>query len=129
DDHFELWGPPPHLIDKHKLPGMPRHGIGRALKVSKEQIIALLTALKLFTSGAYDRELADMRRWLQQTADGLSAAPVQCHIHGAAADESLSMLEITIDERALGRSATDVCRRLRQGKPPVQVGHGKLAER
>src|SRR5208282_4895402 len=42
DDHFELWEPPPALIDKSKLAGMPRHGIGRALKVSKEQIAALL---------------------------------------------------------------------------------------
>jgi len=128
DDHFELWDPPPHLVDKHKLPGMPRHGIGRALKVSKEQIIALLTALKLFTGGAYDRELADMRRWLQQVAEGLAAAPVQCHIHVPPDGESLSTLEIIVDDQALGRSATEVCRRLRAGKPPVQVGHGKLAE-
>ena len=51
DDHFELWEPPAELIDRSRLAGMPRHGIGRALKVSKEQIVALLTALKLFTSG------------------------------------------------------------------------------
>ena len=69
DDHFDLWEPPPNLIDKAKLPGIPRHGIGRALKVSKEQIAALLTALKLFTSGAYDRELAEMERLLKRIAD------------------------------------------------------------
>src|SRR5207247_3523684 len=43
DDHFELWDPPANLIDKTKLPGMPRHGLGRGFKVSKEQIAALLT--------------------------------------------------------------------------------------
>src|SRR2546429_5996556 len=44
DDHYELWEPPEELIDKRRLGGIPRHGIGRALKVAKEQIIALLTA-------------------------------------------------------------------------------------
>ena len=79
DDHLELWEPPASLMDKHKLAGMPRHGIGRALKVSKEQIAALLTALKLFTSGAYDLELAGMSRMLQQIVNALTTWPVRCH--------------------------------------------------
>ena len=80
DDHFELWEPPAALIDKQKLAGIPRHGIGRALKVSKEQIAALLTALQLFTSGAYDRELVDMSHWLQQIAGALAKVPMRCHM-------------------------------------------------
>ncbi len=128
DDHFELWEPPPHLIDKKRLPGLPRHGIGRALKVSKEQIIALLTALKLFTSGAYDKELAERRRWLEQIADGLRGLPVRSEMIVPADRESLPLLELTLEEGKLGRSAWDVCRRLRGGKPPVHAGHGKLAE-
>lgn len=128
DDHFELWDPPAHLVYKHCLPGMPRHGIGRALKVSKEQIIALLTALKMFTSGAYEKELAGMRRWLQQVADGLSGSHGRCQLFVPADGESMPILEIELDESALGRSALEVCRNLRNGKPPVQVGHGKLDE-
>ena len=58
DDHLELWNPPASLIDKTKLRGIPRHGIGRGFKVSKEEIIALLVALQLFTSGAYDEEVS-----------------------------------------------------------------------
>ena len=80
DDYFELWESPPTLIDKTRLKGMPRHGIGRALKVSKEQIAALLTALQLFGSGAYDRELTDMRRHLQRLADGLAGLPIVCRV-------------------------------------------------
>src|SRR5438105_8425641 len=66
DDHFELWEPPAHLIDKSRLAGLPRHGIGRTCKVSKEQILALLTALRLFVSGDHDAELAEKRRFLEQ---------------------------------------------------------------
>jgi D-glucosaminate-6-phosphate ammonia-lyase len=127
DDHFELWDPPPHLVEKKQLRGLPRHGIGRALKVSKEQIIALLTALKLYTSGAYDRELAGMRDRLGEVAAALSGTAGKPRLIPSDG-ESLPLLEIDVDAKALGRSALEVCRRLRQGKPPVQVGHGRLDE-
>ena len=45
---WEQWSPPPALIDKGRLKGVPQHGIGRTCKVGKEQIIGLLTALELF---------------------------------------------------------------------------------
>ena len=128
DDHFELWEPPAHLIDKSKLQGMPRHGIGRALKVSKEQIIALLTALRLFTDGAYDAELPEKRQLLEQIAAALEGLPVACRLRVPEDGQGLPILELHLDESRLGRSALDVCRRLRKGQPPVQVGHAALSE-
>jgi L-seryl-tRNA(Ser) seleniumtransferase len=128
DDHFELWEPPDALIDKRRLAGIPRHGIGRALKVSKEQIVALLTALRLFTSGAYDAELAGQRRRLEQVAAALEGLPVRCRVVVPADGESLPLLEVALDEGAVGRSALEVCRELRRGRPAVQVGHGLLHE-
>jgi L-seryl-tRNA(Ser) seleniumtransferase len=123
DDHFELWEPPPGLIDRGHLPGLPRHGIGRALKVSKEQIVALLTALKLFTAGAYDAELPDQSRRLEQVAAALAGMPVRCDLRVPSDGESLPLLEIAVSDAA---AALEVCRRLRRGRPPVQVGHGAL---
>lgn len=128
DDHWELWDPPANLIDKSKLPGFPRHGIGRALKVSKEQIAALLTALELFASGAYDAELPEKRLWLEQVAAELKDRPAQCRLIVAEDGQRLPLLEITLDQKQLGRSAFEVCRRLRQGEPSVQVGHARLSE-
>ncbi|MCC6419872.1 MAG: aminotransferase class V-fold PLP-dependent enzyme [Gemmataceae bacterium] len=125
DDHFELWEPPADLIDRGRLAGIPRHGIGRALKVSKEQIVALLTALKLFASGAYDAELPVRRRRLEQVAAALDGLPVRCLVRVPADGESLPLLEIALGEPA---AAMDVCRRLRRGRPSVQVGHGLLHE-
>jgi hypothetical protein len=67
-----------------------------------------VTALKLFTSGAYDRELADMVRWLEQIADALANAPVRCQ-RLPSDGQSYPLLEITLTG---GRSAFDVCRDL-----------------
>jgi L-seryl-tRNA(Ser) seleniumtransferase len=126
DDHFELWDPPASFIDKSKLPGMPRHGIGRGFKVSKEQIAALLTALELFQSGAYDIELPGMRRRLEQIAASVSGLPVNCRLLIPPDGQSLPLLEIAIDESALKRTAMGVCSSLRNGDPPIHVGHGAL---
>ncbi len=124
DDHFDLWEPPASLIDKSKLAGIPRHGIGRALKVSKEQIAALLTALKLFTSGAYGRELPDMAHRLQQIANALTKTAARCTLLPSDG-QTYPLLEITLTD---GKSAFEVCAALRRGRPSVQVSHLKLAQ-
>jgi L-seryl-tRNA(Ser) seleniumtransferase len=128
DDHLELWEPPPELIDRGRIAGMPRHGIGRGFKVSKEQIVALLTALKLFVNGAYDPVVAGYRPRLERLAAALGGLPVQCTVSNPGDGEGFPVLTIALEEAALGRSATDVCRRLRAGDPPIYVGHGRLAE-
>jgi L-seryl-tRNA(Ser) seleniumtransferase len=128
DDHPELWEPPPELIDRDRFSGMPRHGVGRGFKVSKEQIVALLTALRLFASGAYDPIVAGYRPRLERLATALRASTAHCSIAERRDGESFPILTVTVDEKTLGRSATEVCRRLRAGTPPIYVGHGRLAE-
>jgi L-seryl-tRNA(Ser) seleniumtransferase len=129
DDHPSLWNPPKELVDIAKFEGgPPRQGVGRAHKVSKEEIVGLLTALKLFAAGAYDEEVAGYRRRLERIAAALSGAPVTCMIHDRDDGESFPLLDITVDEDAAGRSAFDICAALRAGSPPVYPGHGKLAQ-
>ena len=77
DDHLELWDPPSDLIDRTKFAGIPRHGIGRGFKVPKEEIIALLVALRLFISGAYDASVLTARSILERIVQGLQGCPVQ----------------------------------------------------
>ena len=128
DDHPELWSPPERFIDRSKLSGVPRHGIGRGLKVSKEEIAALLTALDLFTSGAYDSQFVDFRRWLEQIVAGLVESRSVCQIVEPSADGQWPVLEINVDCEVLGKSAFDVCRELRHRTPPVYVGHSGLRQ-
>ncbi|REK09869.1 MAG: aminotransferase class V-fold PLP-dependent enzyme [Planctomycetota bacterium] len=127
DDHLELWQPPAELIDREQLPGMPRHGIGRGFKVAKEQIVALLVALRAFASGEYDALVEGYRARLDEICAALADVPARCHVQ-ASDGESLPILEILVDERALGRTAIEVCRALRAGLPPCYVGHAALAE-
>jgi D-glucosaminate-6-phosphate ammonia-lyase len=126
DDHPVLWNPPEDFIDARALGGIPRHGIGRTMKVSKEEIVALLVALDLFASGAYDSDLPRYREWLSTIAAALQNRAAVCTLIDPPDGESLPILEIALDERRLGRTAFDICRSLREGAPGIYVGHGKL---
>jgi len=71
----EFWAPPARLIDRDRLGGLPRQGIGRPCKAGKEEIIGLLTALELFVA---EGDAARHARWLADAriiADGLAGAP------------------------------------------------------
>src|SRR5262249_35763299 len=101
---------------------------GRALKVSKEQIVALLAALRLFVDGAYDKEVQEKQKLLDRITAALADRPASCRIHASTDGQTLPLLEINLDEKRLGRTAFEVCRALRQGRPRVYVGHGRLRE-
>lgn len=61
DIYEDMWAPPKSLIDRRKLKGMPMHGIGRGCKAGKEEIVGLLTALRLFVA---EGDRARHTRWL-----------------------------------------------------------------
>ncbi|MFT3989499.1 hypothetical protein [Aestuariivirga sp.] len=63
DIPWARWQPPPLLIDKTGLKGVPQHGIGRSCKAGKEEIVGLLTALRLFVE---EGDAARHARWLKR---------------------------------------------------------------
>ena len=129
DEHPQLWVPPAELVNLQKLAGgPPRHGLGRGLKVSKETIIGLLTALELFRSGTYDSEIDRQHTVLEHIVDELRALSLSCTIEDLGDSESSPLLEIALDEPAIGQTAFDVWRRLREGIPPIYPGHARLAQ-
>ena len=127
DEYFDIWDPPEDLIPKSRLIGMPRHGVGRGFKVSKENAIGLLTALKLFSRGGYSPDFDEQRGYLEYIVDGLSGLPVEPRID-VPDGEGYPMLHLAIDAQTLGKSGFDVSRQLKQGNPGVFVNEGSLSQ-
>lgn len=122
DYEYEDWNPPAELIDKGKFSGVPRHGIGRSCKVGKEQIVGLLTALKLFVkegnSGRYDRLMAVSRRLLTELAE---VASLSARIVSDPEETGMPVVEVTLDEAGARMKAIELTRRLRAGSPSIEV--------
>ena len=129
DEHFSIWDAPPSLIPKEELPGIPRHGIGRGFKVSKEAIIGLLTALRLFTKERIVAESTWLKALLQPIYDGLQGLPnIEAHTKVSSHPEVYPVLEVQLKESALGKTAFEVSRKLKNGDPPVYVNETHLEE-
>jgi L-seryl-tRNA(Ser) seleniumtransferase len=129
DEHWSVWDPPQNLIDRAKLRGFPRHGIGRGFKVAREEIVALLVALRCFLAGDYRDDIARCYGYLRSVADGLVAVRgVKTHPIGTIDEDRFPLLELALDEAALGVSAFEISRRLRAGTPAVYVNENRLQE-
>ena len=129
DIYFEQWNPPPTLIDKSKLPGAPHHGIGRPCKVGKEEIVGLLTALRIFVEE--DPE-ARRGRWralmeaLVQALEGANGAEVRLVDDRKRAE--IPAVHMVLDEEVLGFSALDLVRRLQDGDPSIHANPSYVNE-
>jgi len=126
---FDRWDPPPSLIPKEKLRGKPQLGIGRSMKVSKEAIVSLLTALQLLTEEKSSRDLKQHQLLLEEHI----ARP----LHGVPGVEAKviwteyvpggePVLEVRLDKSKLGQDAFEVSQRLIEGDPRIYVGEKLL---
>jgi D-glucosaminate-6-phosphate ammonia-lyase len=117
DVFYELWAPPAHFIDKTRLKGLPQHGIGRGCKVGKEEIVGLLTALRLFVAEDHAARRVRWRGLMQELVDGLAGLP---HARVHLLDEAeVPEVALDLDETAAGVSALELMRRLEHGAPSV----------
>lgn len=114
DVEWSQWTPPASLIDKHRLAGLPPHGIGRTCKVGKETIVGLLVALQRYVAVTDDARrllwLATVER-LAAGLSGLRQATAQVR------DGLVPKLTLTLN----GLNARDVCLQLQNGRPSIQV--------
>jgi D-glucosaminate-6-phosphate ammonia-lyase len=127
DEHWSTWNPPANLIDRDRLPGFPRHGIGRGFKVAREEIVALLVALRCFVAGEYRRtDIPRYHAYLGRVAAGLAdLAGVQTHLRGTVDEDRFPTLDIQLASPQL---AFDVTRRLKTSQPAVYVNESALHE-
>ena len=129
DEHWSTWSPPEHLIDRARLRGFPRHGIGRGFKVAREEIVALLVALRCFVAGEYRADIERFRGYLRTVADGLAdVSGLRATISGGSENDRYPVLEIVVDEARLGINAFELSRRLKCGAPSVYVNESRLHE-
>jgi D-glucosaminate-6-phosphate ammonia-lyase len=123
------WRP---LLDAERLAGVPHQGFGRSMKVGREEIAGLLTALRRFAAGSDDDDLERWQRLLdpiEHALDGL------CGVHVARvvpARKPVPSIRIGLDGDSAGDRAYDLVNRLLAGDPAIALDqshaeHGRLS--
>ncbi len=124
DVDFGQWSPPPGLIDKASVQGLPASGIGRAAKIGKEQIVGLMTALKLFLEDDPDARRA---QWRLRCEELMQAFAGIATVKPRLVEGEVPMVEMALDQRA-GLTARALAKRLQDGNPGVAIHGGKLRQ-
>ena len=120
DVFVDQFNPPPSFIDKRALPGLPHHGIGRPCKVGKEEIVGLLTALRLFTTDNGARE-EHWRAISSALGAALKAVPgLDVATSGDARRSGIPYVTVRLPPRADGLDAMKLVARLESGAPSVR---------
>jgi L-seryl-tRNA(Ser) seleniumtransferase len=123
------WRPPPGLIPRDALPGVPRHGLGRGFKVGKEEIAGLVVALQRFVARDVAAELARHEARLTAIASHLAGLPgVTTRLRPARETGRFPLLDVILDPGVPGRGALAVSEALQAGDPPVHLGERRTAE-
>lgn len=124
-----VWDPPADLIDVEQFDGVPRQGIGRALKVGKEELAGLITALDLFVQEDHDTLSTE---WLDRASvitEGL-APEHALSTRTTEADKMSIAPEVVVrhDEETSGLTTEDLVLSLRREDPRIFVGADCLAD-
>jgi L-seryl-tRNA(Ser) seleniumtransferase len=118
----ELWNPPSTLIDP-AIPrrGVPNHGLGRAMKVGKEEIVGLLVALERFIERDEPAEQSRLTAAAGEICSRLADLSVRVSLAERPASWPIVRIEFA---RSAAKSAIEVARELEAGSPPIYLATG-----
>ena len=109
------------LIEAAMMNSNPNQSVGRAMKVAKEEMVGLFTAVERYFRRDHE---ADRKRW--QAMCECVATAVE-NVRGLTADvffweaRGIPAVRFAVDKDELGLSKEDLLERLRTGDPPVYL--------
>ena len=110
--------------------GPPFHGVGRSLKVGKETIVGLITALERFVEADEAAEAGLLDRRLQAIELGLADIPgtVIQRVAAGPATKAYPFLELSWSTGDGRSRAVRLMQELLDGRPPIHLGSQRLDE-
>ncbi|MBA2518112.1 MAG: L-seryl-tRNA selenium transferase [Chloroflexia bacterium] len=117
----ETWGKRGLLADG-TIRGVPHQGFGRAMKVGREEVVGLITALRRYVAGSDDADFARWNEQLDHIADGLNGLPGVTMRRFQPTEKLIPQLLFDLDETALGFTAYDAANALLDGDPGIAIG-------
>lgn len=124
----ETWNPPANLIDAKIISrGVPNHGIGRSMKVGKEQIVGLMVALERFVK----QDEKELRSRLKNTAAKIAGELKELEGLGVKLVENPGQwpcVELRVDPHVSSITAIELVQTLQRGDPAIYLIEGDARE-
>ncbi len=109
------------LIAGGVLGGVPHQGFGRSMKVGREEIAGLVTALRRFVDGSDEEDAARWQRVLDRAEREVGDLPGTTVSREGTVARGVPRLVFQLDPESLGVSAYDVVNSLLAGEPAIAV--------
>lgn len=122
----ETWMHRRRFLDSGRLPGPPLQGVGRPLKVGKEEIAGLVAAVRAYLKQDPEAWLREQAGKIQTLRDGLHGLP---HLRVKTMDGGESgypLLAVELEENPAGLTLVDLVLGLMEGDPAVAVGQQEM---
>ncbi len=99
----------------------PHHAFGRAMKVSKEEVVGMVVAVESFLKKRnLQAEFAEWERWYAHITGKVTAVPgVQARVRGPQRGGPFPTLEVSWDPAVIGLTAGEVGKLLSSGEPRI----------
>jgi D-glucosaminate-6-phosphate ammonia-lyase len=112
------------LIIENVVPGPPHHGLGRAMKVGKEEIAGLVAAVRIFLAEDHGQRAAADAQRLELIAEAAEAAP-GITVLRPRPGEFAPRLSLAVDEAAAGYDVWQLLRHVQDQDPPVHLNEAE----
>ena len=106
----------------------PLQGIGRPCKVGREEVVGLLTALRLYLERDHAAEQRAWQKLAERMAEGLAGVRGLEATYNDGGSSGRPTVGLKLDERALGKTALQVVNELGDGDPIIAVQQGGADE-
>jgi L-seryl-tRNA(Ser) seleniumtransferase len=114
------------LIDAAWLSISPAGGIGRGMKVGKEEIMGLVAAVERYMRIDHDAERKELDRRAAHIIDTIKGiSTVQCDIDVPEIANRVPHVMVRWDEATVGKSARQVVDEMLQGEPSIAISGGR----
>ncbi|PYV43737.1 MAG: L-seryl-tRNA selenium transferase [Acidobacteria bacterium] len=116
----ETW-PWRHLIVDGTLSGPPHHGVGRGLKVGKEEIAGLIAALELYATRDFEAELKAWHERIDTLIAGVEKISGLCahRIFPLPSGQPVPSAHVQVDPNRAGLDAHALINALQEGEPII----------
>lgn len=101
----------------------PHHAFGRALKVSKEEVVGVVRAVEVWrTERDVTADFKEWESWYTYITEQITRVPgVRTQVRGPARGGPFPILNVSWDPKQVGITAGDVGRQLLEGEPRIMT--------